>query len=198
MTESGAIAEYILSVHGGSASNHHHHGLALAPAHPDFHSYLFWFHFANGTLTPALGRKMFTRLADPSLTRPVHAWMDAAVAKALAAMDDRLAHTGAWLAGADFTAADIMNVFSVTTMRTYSPVNLAGYPNILAWLDRVGNREAYRAAMAKGDPGMDWKRGMSAEGHEVHEAWKETERQAGVGVGVGVGGEEVKEGKENL
>ncbi|KAK6379545.1 hypothetical protein LTS17_006463 [Exophiala oligosperma] len=175
ITESGAIAEYILSVYGGDNS-----GLALAPTHPDFPHYLFWFHFANGTLTPALGRKMFMRLADPTLERPVHAWMEAAVTKALVAMDDRLAHTKAWLAGTDFTAADVMNVFGVTTMRTYSPVDLAPYPNILDWLKRVADREAYRLAMEKGDPDMDWKKGMSPEGPDVHEAWKEVERQSGV------------------
>ncbi|KIW18747.1 hypothetical protein PV08_03036 [Exophiala spinifera] len=190
MTESGAIAEYILSVYGGGGgggggddsggAGAGTNNLSLTPTHRDFHSYLFWFHFANGTLMPALGRRMFVRLADPTLTSDAaHAWAEAALAKALTAMDDRLAATGAWLAGADFTAADVMNVFCVTTMRAYSPVDLARYPDILAWLGRVGRREAYRVAMDKGDPGVDWKRGMSAEGHEVHGAWKEVLRRAG-------------------
>lgn len=57
-------------------------------------------------------------------------------------------------AGREFTAADIMAVFSLTTMRLFLPLDLAVYPNILAYLQRVGDRPAYRRAMQKGDPDM--------------------------------------------
>jgi glutathione S-transferase len=57
-----------------------------------------------------------------------------------------------FLAGADLTAADIMAVFSLTTMRLFFPLDLTPYPNILAYLARIGQREAYRRAMKKGDP----------------------------------------------
>lgn len=59
-----------------------------------------------------------------------------------------------FLAGSEFTAADIMIVFTLTTMRYFMPLDLSPYPNILAYLARVGSREAYRRAMQKGDPGM--------------------------------------------
>jgi len=52
------------------------------------------------------------------------------------------------------TAADIMMVFTLTTMRYFNPYSLARYPNILAYLQRIGDRPAYRRAMEKGDPGM--------------------------------------------
>jgi len=68
-------------------------------------------------------------------------------------MDERLGKVP-WLAGEEFTAADIMSVFSLTTMRTFAPIELGAYPNILKWLGRVGEREAYRRAMEKGDKGM--------------------------------------------
>ena len=60
-----------------------------------------------------------------------------------------------YLAGAEFTAADIMAMFSLTTMRYFNPVDLAGYPRILAYLKRLSQREAYQRAMRKGDPGME-------------------------------------------
>jgi glutathione S-transferase len=47
-----------------------------------------------------------------------------------------------------------MTVFSLTTMRYFLPYDLAGYPNIRGYLARIGEREAYRRAMARGDPGM--------------------------------------------
>ena len=59
-----------------------------------------------------------------------------------------------YFAGSEFTAADIMTVFSLTTMRTFVPVDLGPYPNVLAYLRRIGGREGYRRAMQKGDPEM--------------------------------------------
>ena len=59
-----------------------------------------------------------------------------------------------YLAGNDFTAADIMSVFSLTTMRLFQPLDLAPYPNVLAYLQRIGARPGYQRAMAKGDPDL--------------------------------------------
>jgi glutathione S-transferase len=47
-----------------------------------------------------------------------------------------------------------MSVFSLTTMRLFQPLDLAPYANILAYLQRIGTRPAYRRAMAKGDPDL--------------------------------------------
>ena len=47
-----------------------------------------------------------------------------------------------------------MAVFSLTTMRVFLPLDLAPYPHILAYLQRIGARPAYQRAMQKGDPGM--------------------------------------------
>lgn len=59
-----------------------------------------------------------------------------------------------YLAGSEFTAADIMSVFSLTTMRLFQPLDLAPCPHLRAYLQRIGERPAYRRAMAKGDPGF--------------------------------------------
>ena len=63
LAESGAIVEYIIARHGG-------HRLALGPSHPDFASCLYWFHFANGTLQPVLGRTSLLRRAGTPDDRP--------------------------------------------------------------------------------------------------------------------------------
>ncbi len=52
------------------------------------------------------------------------------------------------------SAANIMSVFSVTTIHLFHPVDLAPYPDILAYLQRIGRRPAYQRAMAKGDPDL--------------------------------------------
>jgi glutathione S-transferase len=60
----------------------------------------------------------------------------------------------AWFAGDAFTAADVMMVFPLTTMRAFLPKDLTTFPNVRAYLQRVGARPAYRAAMEKADPGV--------------------------------------------
>jgi len=47
-----------------------------------------------------------------------------------------------------------MSVFSLTTMRRFQPLDLAPYPNLRAYLQRIGERPAYRRAMARGDPDL--------------------------------------------
>ena len=71
----------------------------------------------------------------------------------MALLETRLA-AATHLAGADFTAADVMSVFSLTTMRLFQPIDLAPYPNVRAYLQRMGARPAYQRAMAKGDPDL--------------------------------------------
>jgi glutathione S-transferase len=59
-----------------------------------------------------------------------------------------------YFAGDDFTAADIIMGFPLTTMRAFAPHDLSPHPHILAYLQKIGARPAYQRAMAKGDPTM--------------------------------------------
>ena len=146
LAESGAIIEYIVAKHGKGR-------LTLAPDHPDFAQFLFWFHFANGTLQPATGRNMIlSRLKLPN-DNPILRAMKGRLDLALGLVEARLAMS-AFLAGSEFTTADIMVVFTLTTMRLFLPFDLAPYPAILAYLQRIGARPAYRRTMQKGDPDM--------------------------------------------
>ena len=45
-------------------------------------------------------------------------------------------------------------VFSLTTMRLFLPLDISPYPNILAYPQRIGARQAYQTAMKKSDPDM--------------------------------------------
>ena len=79
--------------------------------------------------------------------------LQARLSRALDFLNRRLGEAD-YLAGSELTAADIMIVFSLTTMRTFTSYVLTPYPHILAYLGRIGAREAYQRAMRKGDPGM--------------------------------------------
>jgi glutathione S-transferase len=70
---------------------------------------------------------------------------------ALSTLDTRLGATP-YLAGSELAAADIMTAFSLATMRLFKPYALSPWPNILAYLQRIGSRPAYRRAMQKADP----------------------------------------------
>lgn len=144
LAESPAIVDFLLARHGAGR-------LRPAPEHPDFAAYLYWFHFANGSLQPLLLRAMALGRALPD-EHPVRRATLERQAKALAHVETRLA-LASHLAG-ELSAADIMSVFSLTTMRLFYPVDLGPYPAIRDYLRRIGERPAYRRAMAKGDPDL--------------------------------------------
>lgn len=146
LAESGAIVEYIVARYGKGQ-------LVLAPNHPDFAHFLYWFHFANGTLQPATGRNMILGRLDLPLDNPLIKAMKARLDLAIGHVEARLAQS-AHLAGDELTTADIMAVFTLTTMRNFLPFDLAPYPAIRAYLQRIAARPAYRRVMQKGDPGM--------------------------------------------
>ena len=147
IAESGACIEYIIKVHGNGK-------LAIKPGQPNYADYLYWLHFANGTLQPDMGRVMMLKWAGVSEDENVAARCQNKVDQCLQFLDHRLAKA-TWLAGDEFTAADIITVFSLTGMREFTQEDLSKYDNILAYLQRVLKREGYRRAMQKGDPDID-------------------------------------------
>ncbi|KAK7418280.1 hypothetical protein QQX98_004065 [Neonectria punicea] len=147
LAESCACIEYICHKHGGGK-------LFLGVTDPAYADFLYWWHWADGTFQPAVGRLMMAQ-SDGSGSESVLV----TVAKdrfrgALEALDQRL-RDNEWLAGSEFTVADVMVVFSLTTMRYFSPYSLQEYDNILKYLQRIGKREAYQKAMRKSDPQME-------------------------------------------
>lgn len=146
LAESAAIVEYIIVKHGGGR-------LKLGPEHADYAQFLYWFHFSNGNLMPVMGRMMAVSRAQLPADHPVQQNAQVRLDRVLALVEARLGEAP-YLAGQEFTAADVMSVFSLTTMRLFQPLDLAPYPNIRAYLQRIGARPGYRRAMAKGDPDL--------------------------------------------
>jgi glutathione S-transferase len=145
LAESGAIVDYIMARYGKGR-------LTPGTNDPGFAQFLYWFHFANGTLQAAMGRLMIlNRLKLPD-DNPTLAAMKARVDRAFDLVDARVREAD-YLAGS-FTTADIMMGFSLTTMRYFQPYDLARCPNVVKYLARISARPAYRRAMEKGDPGM--------------------------------------------
>lgn len=147
LPESGAIVEYILQKYGDGR-------LRFPPSHPNYAQYLYWFHFANGNLHPQLTRVMVLKLCNVN-EEEWHAQRHFKhLVKFLQLIDKHLS-TNEWLVGSDSTTADIMNVFSLTTMRAFSGLDLSEYPHILEYLKRCTERDGYKRARAKGDPDLE-------------------------------------------
>lgn len=144
--ESAAIIEYLIATRGDGR-------LAVNRDQPGFADYLYWFHFANGTLQPAIMRVRYLEICDPSAGNKLLPGANERFELILSTLETRLGEVP-YLAGPELTAADIMLVFSLTTMRLFKRFDLSPWPNILAYLQRIGARPAYQRAMQKGDPDL--------------------------------------------
>ena len=96
LAESGAVVDYIIAKYG-------HGRLALKPDHPDFAPYLYWLHFANGTLQPSMGRCMTLNRLKLADDNPVQLAMKARLDRAFDLVDART-REAEYLAGSEFTA----------------------------------------------------------------------------------------------
>lgn len=154
LSESGAIVEYIVTVYGPKAPS----GIRLVrtPDDAEYGEYLQWLHFANGSLQPTVSRHMVFLLAGLTAeSSPIVSAFTSRTHGALQHLDDRL-KGNKYLAGEELSTADIMSVFSLTTMRGFYPkLDLGAYPNLLRYLKDVAERPAYKEALRKGDFGME-------------------------------------------
>jgi glutathione S-transferase len=138
--------EYIDAKYGGRR-------LSRKASDPGFAQYLYWFHYANASFQALLHRTLSVSRVEPPAGHRVVLDLKARLDRALGFLERRLGEAD-YLAGSEVTLADLMIVFSLTTMRSFTPYDLKPYSNILAYLRRIGAREAYRRARAKADPGM--------------------------------------------
>jgi glutathione S-transferase len=146
LAESGAIVEYVIAKHGRGR-------FALKPDDPDYASYLYWFHFANGSMMPSAMIDLIIQMVGGQAETDSMRLLRSRGDRAMQMMEKRLG-TADYFAGSKFTAADIMMLFPLTTMRAFVPRDLTPFPNIRAYLKRVVARPGYQRARQKGDPGM--------------------------------------------
>ncbi len=145
LAESGAIIEYVIQTYGGGR-------LAVAPGAANYAEYLFWWHFANASMMPAAMTDVLVTLLGGG-GNPITQSLRARLDRAYHMVEARLGEA-TYFAGEELTAADIIMLFPMTTMRHFARRDISGYSNIRAYLQRIGERSAYRRAMAKADPGM--------------------------------------------
>jgi glutathione S-transferase len=137
LAETGAIVEYLCRSRADGR-------LLLGSEDPGFGAFLFWFHFANGSMLPALMMEHVAR--QHGATEP-----NARLGRAFDLAEQHLAHN-TWFAGDAFTAADIMMTFPLGVSSTVTGHDPAATPHVQRYLTRAAERPAYRAAMEKAEP----------------------------------------------
>jgi glutathione S-transferase len=142
--ESGAICDYICGRYGGGR-------LSPGPDDPDFADHLFWFHWSNGTFMATLMMQLV--LSGGGKDNPAAVFVNDRSRRGWAMVEARLGEAP-FFGGRNLTTADIMIVYCLTTGRALRGVSLDGYPNLKAYLQRIGARPAYQRAMTKAEPDM--------------------------------------------
>ena len=144
LAESGAIVDYIVHRHGAGR-------LAPPPQSPTYARYVYWLHFAEGSLMSLMLIALVLSRVPEASESPVRARVLERMKQMLSFVDAELAE-GPYFAGGEFSAADVMMTFPFTTMRHFLDYDLAPYANIVAYLARIETRPAYRKAMALAGP----------------------------------------------
>jgi len=138
VAESGAIVDYIVRRHAGGR-------LAPDPSGADYDRYQEWLHYAEGSAMLPLMLQLYTqRLGEAGA--PLRPRIDGEIANHLGYVERSLA--GRDYVMGDFTAADVQMSFVGEVGRAFG--RLGAYPNIDAWVSRLHDRPAYKAAIAKG------------------------------------------------
>ncbi|PWN28400.1 putative glutathione S-transferase [Jaminaea rosea] len=158
LSESMAIATWILNKHAPANPQSAAVASSLVPGpdSPNYAPYLYWLYFILTSVQPAQSCCMMAYF-DQNLTDKPDSIAKAAprgrLQKFLGMLEERLA-SSPYLAGEEFTLADLMALWPLAGARTFIPYSLARYPKVLAYVQKVAARPAYRKAMQKGDEGL--------------------------------------------
>jgi len=156
LAESGAIIETVIERYGNGR---------LAPAAGSLEAvrYRYWLHFAEGTaMSPLLMKLIFDRIETsrmPFFARPVakaiaaktkSAFINPNIANHLNYMEAELGKSE-WFSGDAFTGADIQMSFVVEAAQARGGLD-AKRPKLMAYLERIHSRPAYKRALERGGP----------------------------------------------
>lgn len=149
LAESGAIVEYLITRYG------QHSGLRPATDEAGYSQYLFWMHYAEGSLMPLLLMSLVFRKIDeqpmPFFVRPIAQKITAGVRGSFInpQLDLHLQFVEqslqgrSWLLGDRLSGADIMMSFPLQVTLSRAGQDL---PSITAYVRRIESEAAYRRA----------------------------------------------------
>lgn len=143
LCESIAIIEYII--------NRHAHGrLGVSKDSPNYADYLYWMCFST-SLMSTIVQKMICSSPQNDLQAMYLKSATEREKTYFNHLDLRLSEME-YLAGREFTAADIQNMFTFTTQPRFGGPSVSHLRNVSAYVQRVTQRPAYKKAMSIAGP----------------------------------------------
>jgi len=156
LAETGAIVEYLIETRGAGR-------LAPRPGADAYWRYKYWLHAAEGSYMPVLVMALFLNRIEtapmPFFAKPVARRVAKGVRDGYHThttnalfnyLDAELSKT-TWLAGDEFSAADIMMSFPIEAAATRLDI-APKLKNLKPYLERLHGRPAYGRALEKGGP----------------------------------------------
>jgi len=138
--ESGAIAEYLCETRP-------EHGLGRAPGDPERIPFLEAMHYSETMASLIAGLNLqWIFLRDPSQRSDTVVKIDARRLATTIEPLERLLAGQEHVLASGFSAADTMLGFNIMAAPRY--VRMDPFPNVVAWWDRMQQREGFRAAKA--------------------------------------------------
>jgi len=157
LAESGATIEYLVEKNPAS-------GMAPARETAEWVRYLYWLHFAEGSAMPPLLLKLVLdrmATAPPWPIRPIVAAVvrrandrvtTPRLAENLDLMEAELGRS-TWFAGDAFSAADIQMSYPIEASARRAGLDQRR-PKLMAYLERIRERPAFRRAVERGGAAM--------------------------------------------
>ncbi len=154
LAESGAIIEYLAGRYGNGR-------LVPAADSPEKLRYTYWLHYAEGSMMPPLLMLLiFNRLEQASMpffAKPIaraisrnvkSSFIEPNLKRHLDYLEAELGKS-AWFAGSEFSAADIQMSFPLEAASVRGGLDQSR-PKLMAFLERIHARPAYRKAIERG------------------------------------------------
>ena len=144
LPESGAIVEYICHRYGGGR-------FTVRPEQPNYADYLYWMHFNNNILGLFFAKAALRAQAHGPDADRISGMIGRRERGYYRHLEERLG-TSPYLAGLEFTCADVMVMFPLTSLPLFGGRGIDDLPNASAYVKRVTARPAYIKAMAIAGP----------------------------------------------
>ena len=144
LTESAVIAEYICHRYAGGK-------LTVRPEQDNYAEYLYWMHFNNNILGLFFAKRALGVGGQGGSAEQIRSVVARREGQYYNFLNARLGESP-YLAGPEFTCADVMVMFALTSLPLYGARAIDDLPHVASYVKRVEARPAYSKAMAIAGP----------------------------------------------
>jgi glutathione S-transferase len=143
LVESAVILEYVCHRYAGGK-------LTVGPSEPNYADYLYWMHWNNNAQGLFFAKLAMGETQGPDTER-ARGFIQRRTQRYYDYLNQRLGEVP-YLAGPEFTCADIMVMFNLTSLPLFGGRAVDGLANAQAYVKRVSARPAYQRAMQIAGP----------------------------------------------